>query len=190
MADMMENENSLFTYKDYKAWELKSGERYELIHGTAYGMSGATTMHQRISGVLFNKLYNYLEGKECEVFSAPYDVRLFYKKDESDTTVVQPDIMVICDKDKIGNEGCRGAPDFIVEIVSPSNGYTYMKRKYSLYEYAGVKEYWVIDPALNTIETFNFKDVPVSGNKYNEEDTVCLSLFPGLKIRLKDIFKG
>jgi Uma2 family endonuclease len=187
MADMMET--TVFTYKDYKAWELKEGERYELIYGTAYGMSGAATAHQRISGTLFSKLYNYLEGKECEVFSAPYDVRLFYKEDESDNTVVQPDIMVICDKKKIGNEGCRGAPDLIVEIVSPSNSYTYMKRKYSLYEYAGVKEYWVIDPVLRTVETFNFNDVPVRDNKYNEDDTVGFGLFPCLEIRVRDLFR-
>jgi Uma2 family endonuclease len=101
-------EERRFTYADYKEWELGEGERYELIYGEVYAMAGANTRHQAIFGVLFNKFYNYLEDKSCRVFSAPYDVRLFYEADESDDTVVQPDIMVICDKNKIGPESCLG----------------------------------------------------------------------------------
>ncbi|MDR3247882.1 MAG: Uma2 family endonuclease, partial [Treponema sp.] len=114
MADALRDEEPrLFTYADYKSWELKEGERYELIHGVAYAMAGANTPHQSISMEISRQIANYLDGKPCKVFSAPYDVRLFYDEDDSDDTVVQPDLMIICDKNKLGKEGCRGAPDFV-----------------------------------------------------------------------------
>jgi len=118
-----------FTYADYKAWELKEGERYELINGEAFAMSGPTTRHQAVAGEIFGQFYTFLRGKPCRAFFAPYDVRLFYEKDDSDDTVVQPDIMVICDKSKIAEEGCRGAPDLVIEILSPSNTAIEMEQK-------------------------------------------------------------
>ena len=114
-----EKDDSLFTYADYKEWELGVGERYELIYGEALAMAGPNTRHQEILMELSSLFHVYLQGKPCKVFPAPYDVRLFYSEDESDDTVVQPDIMVICDKSKIGPEGCRGAPDLAIEILSP-----------------------------------------------------------------------
>jgi Uma2 family endonuclease len=110
-----------FTYAEYKEWELKEGERYELIYGEAFAMSAPNTKHQAALMELSNQFYNYLKRKPCKVFPAPFDVRLFYEEDESDDTVVQPDIVVICDKNKLGPEGCRGAPDLVIEILSPSN---------------------------------------------------------------------
>ena len=105
-----------FTYADYKEWELKEGERYELIDGEAFAMAGSNAGHRTIAGEMFGQLRDYLRGKLCRAFSAPFDVRLFHAENDRDDTVVQPDIMVVCDKGKIGYEGIRGAPDFVVGI--------------------------------------------------------------------------
>ena len=105
-----------FTYADYKEWELAEGERYELIYGEAYAMAAPNTRHQEILGAIFTQFYNYLQGKPCKVYPAPFDVRLFYAEDESDDTVVQPDITVICDEKKRGYKGCRGVPDLNITL--------------------------------------------------------------------------
>jgi Uma2 family endonuclease len=111
--------NRRWTYADYKDWELAPCERYEIIDGEAYAMAAPTTRHQAMLGELFSQIHAYLRGKPCKVYPAPFDVRLFYEEDESDDTVVQPDIAVICDEKKRGKEGCRGAPELAVEILSP-----------------------------------------------------------------------
>ena len=181
-------EERRFTYADYKDWELKEGERYELIFGEAYAMSGPNTRHQVIFREIFGQFYDFLRGKPCQVFSAPYDVRLFYEEDESDDTVVQPDIMVICDKNKIGNEGCRGAPDLVIEILSPSNTAIEMERKRILYRQAGVREYWLVDPENNTLTVYCFKDGVIFNNTYESADTVPVAILPDLNIELKQVF--
>jgi Uma2 family endonuclease len=178
----------LFTYSDYKEWELNEGERYELIYGEAFAMAGANTKHQIISRELFGQFYNYLRGKPCQVFHPPYDVRLFYEEDESDDTVVQPDIVIICDKNKIGPEGCRGAPDLVIEILSPSNTAIEMGRKFELYRQAGVREYWVVDPENNRITAYCFKDGEILTGIYGSAGTAGVSVFPDLKIALDQVF--
>ena len=177
-----------YTYADYKEWELDEGERYELIHGEAYAMSGPNTRHQVIFRELFTQFSVYLRGKPCQVFSAPYDVRLFYEEDESDDTVVQPDIMVICDKDKIGPEGGRGAPDLVIEILSPSNTAIEMERKFTLYQEAGVREYWIVDSKNNRLRVSCFKDGEIITNTYRSADMVPVAILPGLTIALEQVF--
>ncbi|MDR0561449.1 MAG: Uma2 family endonuclease, partial [Spirochaetaceae bacterium] len=135
-----------FTYADYKSWDTVPGERYELICGSAYAMSAPSAYHQSILMELSKQIAVYLTGKPCKVYPAPYDVRLFYQEDEQDDTVVQPDITIVCDAEKRGKEGCRGAPDFAAEILSPANTAAEMRRKFALYREAGVKEYWELDP--------------------------------------------
>jgi Uma2 family endonuclease len=181
-------EERRFTYADYKEWELDEGERYELIYGEAFAMAGANTRHQAIFGVLFSKIHNYLEGKPCRVFSAPYDVRLFYEEDESDDTVVQPDIMVICDKNKIGPEGCRGAPDLVIEILSPSNTAIEMERKFLLYRDAGVREYWIVDSKNNRLKVHCFMDGAILTETYGSADAVPVAVLPGFSIALEQVF--
>jgi Uma2 family endonuclease len=194
MADAAQYEEKLFTYADYKAWEFKEGERYELIHGVAYemfgpnAMAGANTSHQSLSMEISRQIANYLDGKPCKVFSAPYDVRLFYAEDESDDTVVQPDVMIVCDKNKLGKEGCRGAPDFVAEILSPSNTAIEMERKFDLYLEAGVREYWVIDPEHKGVKTYSFKDNQIFTRSYTSNDTVSVEVIPGLNIILEKVF--
>ena len=183
-----EKEERRFTYADYKEWELKKGERYELIYGEAYAMSGPNTRHQVISRELFGRVYNYLQGKPYQVFYAPYDVRLFYEEDESDDTVVQPDVMVICDEDKIASEGCRGAPDLIIEILSPSNTAIEMERKFKLYRNAGVREYWVVDPENKGVTVYHFKGDVIITNTYKSTDAVRTAIFSDLTIPLEQVF--
>jgi len=181
-------EDLYYTYADYKQWDLDEGERYELIRGEAYAMSGPNTSHQAILMELSSQFHEYLRGKPCKVFPAPYDVRLFYEEDESDDTVVQPDIIVICDKNKIGPEGCRGAPDLVIEILSPSNTAIEMERKFTLYEEAGVREYWIVDSKNHRLKVYCFRDGTIITNTYRSTDAVQVSIFPGLAIALEPVF--
>jgi len=182
-------EKKYFTYSDYKDWELAEGERYEVIKGEAFAMAAPSIEHQAILMALANQFYNFLEDKPCEVYPAPVDVRLFYKKDESDDTVVQPDIVVICDEKKRGKEGCRGAPDLAVEILSPSNTAIEMERKLHLYLEAGVREYWVINPESKTLTVYCFGKAG-SINNYKDSATVPVTILPGLNIELGRVFKS
>jgi Uma2 family endonuclease len=177
-----------FTYADYREWELDEGERFEIIYGEAFAMSGPNTKHQGILIEMASQLHVYLRGKPCRAFTAPYDVRLFYEEDESDDTVVQPDIVVICDKDKIGTEGCRGAPDLVVEILSLSNTAVEMERKRNLYRRVGVREYWVVDTEHDGLTVYCFKDGAIITNAYNADDTVPVDIFPGFNIELQPVF--
>jgi len=181
-------EERRFTYADYKEWELDEGERFELIYGEAFAMAAPSISHQAVLRDIFGQFYVYLRGKPCQVFVAPCDVRLFYEEDDSDDTVVQPDIMVICDKDKIAEESCHGAPDLVIEILSPSNTAAEMERKFILYKEAGVREYWVVDSKNNTVEVHCFKDSDVSTNIYKSADTVPVAVLPGFNIELEQVF--
>jgi Uma2 family endonuclease len=122
------------------------------------------------------------------VYPAPYDVRLFYEEDESDDTVVQPDISVVCDPDKRGKEGCHGAPDFVAEILSPSNTAIEMERKYELYREAGVQEYWVINPEHKTLHSYRLNSETVFSHIYRASDKAPVEIFPGLVIELEPVF--
>ena len=185
-AELMEERR--FTYADYKQWDLAEGERYELIDGIAYAMSAPNDTHQAILAVLTAKFYNFLEGKPCKVRPAPYDVRLFYQEDEQDDTVVQPDLTVICDGKKRGKEGCRGAPDLVVEILSPSNTAIEMTRKFELYRKAGVREYWIVNPEPKALIIHRFHGSVITTHSYGSADTVPVDILPGLAINLEPVF--
>jgi Uma2 family endonuclease len=189
-AKKIVDEEQRFTYADYKAWELDEGERFELIGGTAYAMAAPTDFHQAISGEIFRQIANYLHGKPCKVRPAPYDVRLFYAEDESDDTVVQPDISVICDEKKRGPEGCRGAPDLVVEILSPSNFAEEYVRKFNLYIKAGVREYWIVAPKSKTAQVFVLQDGAYAGTVYDSGATLRATVIEGLAIALDEVFAG
>ena len=181
-------DDQLYTYADYKSWELAEGERFELIYGEAYAMSAPNTRHQEILGGIFNQFYTYLSGKPCKVYPAPFDVRLFYKENEGDDTVVQPDITVICDEKKRGYEGCRGAPDLIIEILSPSNTAIEMERKLKLYQDAGVREYWIVDPENMGLTVYRFELGAVLLFTYKKDAAAPVGIFPDLKISLEQVF--
>jgi len=147
-----------FTYRHYRSWPDE--ERWELIDGQAWNMSPVPmTRHQALSGKLFNKFYNFLKGKPCRAFVAPFDV-LLPAGDEPDDdvdTVVQPDIVVICDRSKITTRGARGAPDLVVEILSPRTARKDLNEKMRLYERHGVREYWIIDPGNQSIQVWRLE---------------------------------
>ncbi|MDR1625993.1 MAG: Uma2 family endonuclease [Spirochaetia bacterium] len=188
MPDALLKKETRWTYRDYREWDLKEGERYEIIYGVAYAMSVPNDSHQAISIALVAKFYTFLEGKPCKVRAAPYDVRLFYEEDESDDTVVQPDLTVICDEKKRGYEGCRGAPDLIVEILSPSNTVIEMDRKFDLYLTAGVREYWVAAPEEKVIHVHRFQDGKMSTRIYGPDEAAASDILPGLEVSLKQVF--
>jgi Uma2 family endonuclease len=181
-----------WTYADYKDWELKPGERFELINGAAYAMTAPGTEHQLIATAMTVELGNFLKGKKCKVIAAPFDVRLFYEADQSDDTVVQPDLVVIGDPEKLGKEGCHGAPDLVVEILSPSNTAIEMLRKRELYREAGVQEYWVIDPEHKIIVIYRLKngqyELQNELQTLKAEDTLQSEALPGLEIKMETIF--
>jgi Uma2 family endonuclease len=188
VSDALVKEDRLWTYRDYREWDLKEGERYELIYGVAYAMAALNAYHQSILVALAANFYNFLQGKPCKVYPAPFDVRLFYKEDESDDTVVQPDLTVICDEKKRGPEGCRGAPDLVVEILSPSNTVMEMDRKMSLYQKAGVREYWVVSPEEKLIHVHCFQEGKPAFRVYRAGDAALSDILPGLEIPLEPVF--
>ncbi|MDR0719092.1 MAG: Uma2 family endonuclease [Treponema sp.] len=184
------DEERRFTYADYKAWEPDEGERFELIDGIVYAIAAPTDFHQAISGELFRQIANYLHGKPCKARQAPYDVRLFYEEDESDNTVVQPDISVICDEKKRGPEGCRGAPDLAVEVLAPSNTADEYVRKFNLYMEAGVQEYWIVSPKSKTVQSFTLQNGAYAGRAYNSGAALPSTALKGLSINLNEVFAG
>ena len=146
------------TYADYCSWP--DDVRYELIDGVAYAMGPAPVRrHQGMLGEIFRQVANILEGSPCRPYIAPFDVRL-PKGDELDDdvdTVVQPDLVVICDRAKLDDKGCRGAPDWVVEVLSPSTAGHDQILKWALYQRVGVREYWLVHPVdrIVTIYTLN-----------------------------------
>ena len=185
----------LYTYADYLSW--MDEKRREIINGVVYDMFGAPrTVHAKISSSILGQVWNYIfrrKGK-CKVYHAPFDVR-FPKNGETDDnkiyTVVQPDICVICDPEKLDDRGCIGAPDLIVEVQSPSTAKKDLNEKFNLYESAGVREYWVVFPCEKAITVFLLQ----KNGKYNEgttyeyEQQAPVSIFKGLKIDLKELFE-
>ena len=190
-------EKKHFTYADYLKWP--EDIRAEIIHGVAYMMAPPLTIHQRVSGRLSYKLAAFLEGKPCEVFAAPFGVRLFPKDDHSDDTVVEPDIVVICDPSKIDERGCNGAPDLVIEILSPSSRRKDRSIKRDLYLKAKIREYWIVSPDNKEIEVYILNNNQHSVHLYGvnepdaEDDTkvpeiVPVSVLPGLEIDTNEIF--
>ncbi|MCX7013538.1 MAG: Uma2 family endonuclease [Candidatus Sumerlaeota bacterium] len=180
-----------FTYGDYVKWP--EGERWELIDGVAYDMTPAPLRrHQDLSRELFVQVCNFLKDKPCKAYDAPFDVRL-PEGDEADDlvpTVVQPDIAVICDLKKLDDRGCRGAPDFVVEVVSPSTSAKDQIQKTALYERHGVREYWVIHPTdkLLTVRLLGADakyGVPVIREGKGRIEVATL---PGLEVDLDAVF--
>jgi Uma2 family endonuclease len=182
--------NKSYSYSDYLKWDFK--ERVELIKGKLFKMSPAPNrVHQRISAIINYELFNYLKGKKCQVYAAPFDVRLPGKtKDDKDiVTVVQPDICVICDESKLDFKGCLGAPDIVVEILSPSNNVTELRNKYDVYEQSGVTEYWVVSPQDKTFLVYTLKEgmyhpsrLMVAGDIFNS------AALEGFSLNLKQVF--
>ncbi len=182
-----------YTYTDYLTWHFK--ERVELIKGRIFKMSPAPNRrHQTISRVLQGELYIFLKNKICQLFVAPFDVRLPLpvpiQKEGKVDTVVQPDVVVVCDENKLDEQGCNGAPDVVIEILSPGNSKREMKDKYQLYESAGIKEYWLVDPEHEfvIIYALNEEGRYIGSIPFTDEDVVESNVLKGLKIKLSEVF--
>ncbi|MEQ9099533.1 MAG: Uma2 family endonuclease [Imperialibacter sp.] len=183
---------AVYSYADYLRWTFE--DRVELIKGKIFHMSpGPNRKHQKVSIDLGARVYNFLQGQRCEVYMAPFDVRLPAKKGSEDKeifNVVQPDIVVICDQNKLDDKGCIGAPDLVVEILSPFTAAKDLKNKYSLYEESGVREYWIVYPGEEIVEIFVLGD---NGkfelrNRFIGEDEIQSNVLVGFNLRVKEIF--
>jgi len=188
--------NGSYNYADYLTWQLN--EAVELIKGKIQLMTPAPNVkHQRISWQLSGALFNYFKHKSCTAFSAPFDVRLYDRNksllaNKEVTTVVQPDICVICDNSKLDEQGCNGAPDWIIEILSKGNSKKEVKTKHALYAESGVKEYWLVFPYEEVINQFVLNDDTGQyqlTNSYAGDDVALPYLFPDLEIDLSVLFK-
>jgi len=179
-----------YTYADYMTWRFT--ERVELIKGWVLKMSPAPSRrHQKIVGEIFTELNIYLRGNPCQVYVAPFDVRLpvSLKKGKTDT-VVQPDITVVCDEKKLDEQGCVGAPDLVIEILSPGNTKREMKDKFDVYEESKIKEYWLVDPVREfaIIYTLNKKGKYVGSRTYTEGDIIKSKAVKGFTFEMSSIF--
>jgi Uma2 family endonuclease len=183
--------NKTYTYADYLKWDFT--ERVELIKGKVYQMMAAPgSRHQILCVKLIVLLSNSLKRKGCQVFTAPFDVRLpgKSKEDLGIDTVVQPDVCVVCDKSKIDAKGCLGAPDIIVEILSPSNNLLEINKKFDLYEQSGVKEYWIVSPQDNTFLVNILIDGHYITYRPMTSGTVYTStVLPEFSLDLKELFE-
>lgn len=183
-----------FSYKDYLEWD-NPGERWELYDGEAVAMSPAPgRMHQTLAGNLFYLFKDFLKDKPCEVYIAPFDVRLPEPgdADEDTDTVVEPDILVVCDPTKLDERGCKGAPDLVVEVLSPHSAENDLRRKFEIYQKHKIREYWIIDPGSRAALLYRVGEdglyppaiVIEKGGKF---DSTVLS---GFTVEMEKLFAG
>jgi len=179
-------EKQQYTYADYH--EYGDNERWELIEGVPCAMSPSPpTVHQDISRELTCQLAAFLKGKPYRLFAAPFDVRL--NADGDNNTVVQPDLVVICDRSKIDEKGCKGAPDMVIEILSPATARRDRMVKFNQYRQAGVREYWIADPDTKTVQTCILRDGLYVIAMYCDTDTVPVHVLDGCMIDLHPVFE-
>lgn len=171
-----------YTAEDY--WNLPEGERAELIDGKLYNMAPPSRIHQEIVSGLTRIVGNYIADHHgnCRVYPAPFAVNL----DADDKDWVEPDVSVICDLNKLTDRGCIGAPDLIFEIVSPSSRRMDYSKKNSLYSYASVREYWIVDPEKERVTVYNYES-DVAPTIYTFDLAIPVGIYPGLTIRIRDL---
>jgi Uma2 family endonuclease len=181
--------NGSYTYWDYMRWQFS--ERLELIRGKIFPMSpGPNVRHQRVLGNLYLIIGPIYKGKKCNVFIAPFDVRLPIPSAKKDTTVVQPDLCIICNPKKIDEQGCDGTPDLIVEILSPGNSKHDTATKFDLYEESGVQEYWMIDPVDRLILIYSLVEGKFIGHKpFTIGQQLISPLFSEINFSVDELFE-
>ncbi len=191
---MLENrlDDPRYTYGDYVLWQ--GDERWELIDGVPFLMSPAPSRwHQEVAGELYRQIATFVLDGHCRAYIAPFDIRL-PKSDEADpaiNTVVQPDVVVVCDLDKLDDAGCRGAPDWVIEILSPATSVRDQVQKRDLYELNGVREYWVVHPTEKTLTAYRLDE---RGDRFQPPVTGLASdlrgpaIFPDLEIDWAPVF--
>jgi Uma2 family endonuclease len=173
-----------YTYDDYITWG--DDVRYELVFGEPRALAAPLVRHQVILGELHLQLGNYLKGKSCKVFVSPIDVRIFI---DDDDTIYQPDLIVVCDKSKIiDGKSFKGAPEIVIEILSPSTALIDKLEKYHNYLKAGVQEYWIVDPDIKTINVFILEDGRYFSYVYGEKDVLRSQVLKDIKVDLAEVF--
>lgn len=180
------------TFADFLEWD--KSERYEIIDGEPYMMTTPLRVHQDVVGELFSQIKEQLKDKPCKVYVAPFGVRLFETENDDPRdvdTVVEPDLSVICDPSKLDDYGCKGAPDVVIEILSPSNSRHDRFVKYNLYQRAKVREYWIVDPTAKTVEAYRLDEngyLKLS-DMYNAADTAKITALNDLPVDLNTVFQ-
>lgn len=187
-----EAEYGMYSYADYLTWPID--EVVELIKGIRFKKAAAAPkrIHQKVSGELFLRLGIFLKGQKCQVYSAPFDVRFTDGpvEDRKIRSVVQPDICVICDPGKLDDRGCIGAPDLIVEILSPGNNKMELKNKFELYESYGVREYWIVNPESQNLMIYTLVDGKYLPSRLlTSGDIIDSSVIEGFSLDLEEFFK-
>jgi len=187
-------EDQSYTYADYLSWPEE--ERVEILGGRPYLQAAPSRIHQKVLSEIHRQIANYLLDRECEVYPAPFHVVLDpdeeYEKETDRKHVLEPDISIICDKEKLDDRGCKGSPDLIIEIVSPSTAKRDKIGKFNIYEQAGVREYWIIEPEDKIVSVFTLQNNRRFGRPdlYTEENQVSVSIFEDLIIDLKMVFRA
>jgi len=183
-----------YTYADYLTWQFE--QLVELVKGKIFPMSAPSRLHQEISLNLGTAIHTFLKKKQakCKVYVAPFDVRLvknsFGKTEKEIYTVVQPDICVICDLEKLDDKGCLGSPDLIIEIVSPNNSQRDVKDKFELYQENEVKEYWIVRPYEKTVQQFVLENEKYAfKGTFTPQDSLSPFVLPDLVVSLEKIFE-
>lgn len=180
-----------FTFADCLTWD--ESEHIEIINGEAFMMATPSRIHQEICFEIGRQLGNYLEGKQCKAYPAPFGVRLFEQdgdRPENVDTMVEPDISVVCDRNKLDKHGCKGAPDMIVEVLSPSTQRHDQLVKLNLYQRAGVREYWIVDPENKTVRVLlqTGEGTLWTHEVYRREDVAKVNVLEGCFIELSKVF--
>ncbi len=183
--------NKRYTYADYLTWQFD--EMVELLRGKIFRMSPAPNrLHQRISSNLHLEIGAFLRKKPCNLYHAPFDVRLPLPTDKVDT-VVQPDLCVICDRSKLDDQGCNGAPDWIIEILSPSTSQKDVTEKFDIYQNAGVQEYWIVHPHEATVLVYHLDEnntYQIARQRpYVRGEFIPVGVFDGFSIEADQIFE-
>ena len=175
-----------YTVEDY--YNTSEDDRVELINGIFYDMAPPSREHQRISGELFTTIRNHIRDNSglCEIYAAPFGVQL---SAEDETTIVEPDISVIYDKEKLTERGCTGAPDWIIEIVSRGNPANDYIRKLNLYMKAGVRLYWIVDPDTESVAVYDFENNVLAPAEFSFDDKITVGIYKDFSIDFSEIKK-
>ena len=179
-----------YTFADLLQWD--DNIRYELYYGVPVALASPSDTHQNISGEIHYQLKDYLRGKKCKVYYAPFDVRLFESEEErpEDVDIVlQPDLMVVCDENKVDRRGVHGAPDLVIEILSSASARYDKLIKFNLYQRAGVREYWLVDPVSRSVSVYMLKDgIYHAPSVYNSDSFVPVGVLDACQIDLSTVF--
>lgn len=186
-------EKESYSFADYLTWD--ENDRYEIIYGDAVMMAPPKRIHQEVLTGIFKQIANFLDDKPCKIYPAPFGVRLFEQDGDSPDdvdTVVEPDISVVCDRSKLDDYGCKGAPDMVIEILSPSTLRHDRIVKLDLYQRAGVREYWIADPQNRSIEVYlrDENDHLKPQEVYTANDTAKVTALDGCTVELGKVFPG